>query len=123
MKISEIQSSAFASSLYLLNTAIDSLYSTLLSGIKDLCSIFYDYLGSLSISSDAIDYSILSLSGFDLLVCLIGGYILIKLIGTYEDKVMHVFLEVPRKIVLSLNSQCETYIAELQVQNAKYLIL
>lgn len=103
-----------ASSIYLLDTVVDSLYSTFLSSLDNLSSIFYNLLISLSIPADAIDYTIIGLTGFDLLLCLVGGYFMIKLISAYEDRVLHIFLEVPRRVVLCLNNQCETYVADLQ---------
>ncbi len=54
------------------------------------------------------------MSAFDLLLCLVGDLFFIKLISRYHERVMHIFLEIPRKYALFLNSECESYIADLQ---------
>ena len=115
MKISNIRVGEYSSSEYLLSTVVDSLYSSVLSAINKLVTTFFGLLRSLSVPSDSIDYTILALSAFDLLLCLIGDILFINLISAYQARVMHIFLEIPRKYALYLNSQCETYIAELQV--------
>ncbi len=94
---------------------MDSLYSSLLEASTVLVNIFFSLLGSLSVPSDVIDYLILCLSAFDLLLCLVVDIVFIRMISWYHMRVMHIFLEIPRKYALFLNSQCETYIAELQV--------
>ncbi len=115
MRVSKLPLTAVSSSSYLVNTVVDTLYSSLLSKLDVLASAFYDLMSSLSVPSDAVDYVILALSAFDLLVCLVGGIVFIKMISKYQGKVMHIFLEIPRKYALYLNGECETYVAELQV--------
>ena len=94
---------------------MDSLYSSLIGAIDNFMREFFNYLKSSLKNSDATDYVILALLGFDLIICLIVDIIFSKYIASYEVKVMDTFLEVPRKYTLYLNGQCETYIAELQV--------
>jgi len=115
VKISKLSIENYKDSEYLLNTAVDSLYSSLLAACNKLVQVFIDLLKSLCIPSDFVDYLIICCSGFDLLLILIGDIIFIKFISRYQTRVMHIFLEIPRKYALFLNAQCETYIAELQV--------
>ena len=115
MKISKLDPAEYKKSEYLLDTAIDSIYSSLIDANDVLISIFFKLLGSLSIPSDVIDYMIVSLSAFDLLLCLVVDIIFIKFISKYHMKVMNTLLEVPRRYIIFLNGQCENYIAELQV--------
>eukprot|EP01022_Parablepharisma_sp_SALTPOND_P002434 TRINITY_DN109_c0_g3_i1.p1 TRINITY_DN109_c0_g3~~TRINITY_DN109_c0_g3_i1.p1 ORF type:complete len:838 (-),score=56.32 TRINITY_DN109_c0_g3_i1:1041-3554(-) len=120
-KIGKLTSTDFSTAHWLLYTSVDSLYTTLISDLQVLFNIFLDLLSRLSITSDAIDYLILSLSSFDLFICLLAGWILSKFIERYEDKIMHVFLELPRKYMIVLNAQCENFVSELQVFfNAQY---
>jgi len=100
---------------WLLFTGVDSLYSSLIYGAQKLINIFQNLLGRLSISSDTIDYFILSMSATDLFICLVIGWILSKFIESYEGRIMHIFLELPRKYMIQLNAQCENFISELQV--------
>ena len=100
---------------WLLSMAVDSLYSSLLYGLQSLFDIFLNLLFRLSVTSDLIDYFILFLSSFDLFICLAIGWILSRFIQRYEEKIMHVFLELPRKYMIYLNAQCENFISELQV--------
>jgi hypothetical protein len=54
---------------------------------------------------------------------LVGGLLLIRRIANYEEKIMHVFLEVPRKTVLQYNTTCEVYTSEIQVNNPRRFLM
>ncbi|MDR3547492.1 MAG: hypothetical protein P4M11_04335 [Candidatus Pacebacteria bacterium] len=98
---------------------MDSLYSSLIPGLTRLHSIFLSLLSRLSVSSDTIDYLIIGFSAFDLFICLAVDWVLGKFIEKYEDKVMHIFLEMPRKYMIQLNAQCESFVGELQVRRIR----
>jgi len=100
---------------YLIHTVVDSLYSSLIDSIDSIVQSLFDNLKSSSAKSGIIDYVLLSLIAFDLVICLIVDIIFTKYIANYQVKIMDIFLDIPRKYTLFLNNQCETYLAELQV--------
>lgn len=106
---------------YLLHTAVDSLYSSLLGANDALVDIFFSKLKVSSKPSNTIDCLIFAFLLADLVICMGADIIFIWLISGYQDLIMNIFLEIPRKYVLYLNTQCENYTAEYRVAFLAYL--
>ncbi len=99
---------------WLLSTIVDSLYSTLLGAWDRLGEVFLGLLHRVSVQADSVDYTLIVMAACLLMAGLVAGGVSAKLIGHYEDKVMQIFIDMPRKYVVYLNSQCENFISELQ---------
>lgn len=115
MRVGKLELGECEDSSHLIDTAVDSLYSSLTNSVDSVTQALFDHLKSSSAKSDALDFVILSSLAVDLVICLIVDIIFTKYIASYEVKIMDIFLDVPRKYALFLNNQCETYLAELQV--------
>ena len=122
ISISKLTEANYLENYYLLDTIIDSLYSSLLDAENKLIGIYYDHLEKLSKPSDWIDCFIFSFVIIDLFICLIFDIIVIAYIKDYQIRTMDVFLELPRRYVVYLNSRCESYATELLVSEFTKII-
>jgi len=115
IKISKVNEENYESSQYLIHTVVDSLYSSLLETMKKLADIFFEEIINSSRISSTIDILTFTFMLTDLIICLGADIIFIYYISRYQSVIMTIFLEIPRKYVIFLNAQCESYTAEFRV--------